>query len=60
MKTLCQDLTLSFPVFPLKRRFGKSFVPGKASNDGESPALSQYRDNPKQSILFCNEREGGF
>lgn len=44
----------------MKHRFGKSFSPSKDSNDGESPALSQFRGNPNQSILFCNEREGGF
>lgn len=43
----------------LKRKFGKSFAFSKASEEGQVPALTRSNDNTNQSILFCNEVEGG-
>lgn len=43
----------------LLRKFGSAFPRSKASLAGSRPALEASAKNPNQSVLYCNEREGG-
>lgn len=43
----------------LFKKFGSTFPRSKASLAGTRPALEASPTNPNQSILYCNEQEGG-
>ncbi len=43
----------------LLKKFGSTFQPSNASLTGTRPALEASVTNPNQSILYCNEQEGG-
>ncbi len=53
------DVPLKKARATFKQRFGSPFAPSKKSKFGEAPELGIVTDNSKQSVLFCNEREGG-
>lgn len=43
----------------IRKKFGSNFHRSKESLAGSRPALEASAVNPNQSILYCNEREGG-
>ena len=53
------DVPLQKARAAFKQRFGSAFVPSKKSKSGEAPALDIVAGNAEQSVLLCNEREGG-
>lgn len=53
------DVPLKKARVTFKQRFGSPFVPSQKSKSGEAPALDVVAGNAQQSVLFCNEREGG-
>lgn len=55
------DAPLNKARTTLKRRFGSTFAPSDKSFEGKRPALESFNDaEPEKTILYCNEREGGF
>ncbi|MDO8891753.1 MAG: hypothetical protein Q7V00_07920 [Sulfurimicrobium sp.] len=53
------DVPLKESQKVLLKKFGSTFPRSKASLAGDRPALEVSTTNPNQSILYCNEKEGG-
>lgn len=53
------DVPLKESQKVLRKKFGSTFPRSKASDAGVRPALEASASNPNQSILYCNEKDGG-
>ncbi|MBI5275164.1 MAG: hypothetical protein HY854_01795 [Burkholderiales bacterium] len=57
------SVTFDVPLAEARRiirgKFGSEFRRSKRSMEGEKPALEALPSNPKQSVFYCNELEGG-